>query len=153
MISFSVLCDLCKKEVDDGQVNNMELIEAYETFYCSECEVSSKNFFKCKGCKKLYPKFRKSNQPYCSVCMYYYTCQLKYGITREDIYRLKMKQKFRCGICKQHETSKRLVVDHCHATGKVRGLLCGECNSALGLLKDSTITLRNAIKYLGGKIN
>lgn len=44
--------------------------------------------------------------------------------------------------------SLKLVVDHCHATGKVRGLLCHNCNRALGLLKDSSESLRCAINYL-----
>ena len=44
----------------------------------------------------------------------------------------------------------KLVVDHCHATGTVRGLLCHNCNRALGLLHDNTEVLLNAIKYLEG---
>lgn len=42
----------------------------------------------------------------------------------------------------------KLVVDHCHDTGKIRGLLCHNCNRALGLLKDSVHTLESAIDYL-----
>ena len=49
----------------------------------------------------------------------------------------------------EHHKSK-LVVDHCHATGKVRGLLCHNCNRALGLLKDKISVLKNAIQYLEG---
>ena len=43
-----------------------------------------------------------------------------------------------------------LVVDHCHTTGKVRGLLCHNCNRALGLLKDDTQVMQRAIDYLEG---
>lgn len=43
---------------------------------------------------------------------------------------------------------KKIVVDHCHKTGKVRGLLCNECNRAIGLLKENILTLKNAINYL-----
>lgn len=48
-----------------------------------------------------------------------------------------------------HHKSK-LVVDHCHDTGIVRGLLCHNCNRALGLFKDKIEVLKNAIKYLEG---
>lgn len=44
----------------------------------------------------------------------------------------------------------KLVVDHCHSSGVVRGLLCHNCNRALGLLKDSTRNLESAIRYLEG---
>lgn len=44
----------------------------------------------------------------------------------------------------------KLVVDHCHKTGVVRGLLCHNCNRALGLLQDSTATLQRAVQYLEG---
>jgi hypothetical protein len=62
-----------------------------------------------------------------------------------------------CGICKQegfvmdpkkHRT--KLVVDHCHRTNAVRGLLCHNCNRALGLFKDSKESLMNAISYIEG---
>ena len=63
-------------------------------------------------------------------------------------------QKALCAICyregfvmAEHHKLK-LVVDHCHASGKVRGLLCQNCNRALGLLADNTEWLENAITYL-----
>jgi hypothetical protein len=44
----------------------------------------------------------------------------------------------------------KLVVDHCHSSGEVRGLLCHNCNRALGLLKDSVDSLMRAARYLEG---
>lgn len=61
-----------------------------------------------------------------------------------------------CKICnlpgfKLDPRSKTLlVVDHCHSTGKVRGLLCHNCNRALGLFKDNTNSIENALNYLKG---
>jgi len=52
------------------------------------------------------------------------------------------------GACETCGAEDALVVDHCHDTGKVRGLLCNSCNVALGHVKDSTALLRNLIKYL-----
>jgi hypothetical protein len=77
-----------------------------------------------------------------------------YNITIEDYNIMLINQKEVCAICNEKETkvhkdgSKRLAVDHCHTTGKVRGLLCFACNSSIGKLKESIPTLENAIKYL-----
>jgi len=63
-------------------------------------------------------------------------------------------QEGKCAICggdgftmAEHHKLK-LVVDHCHATGKVRGLLCHNCNRGLGLFKDSKESLSAALNYL-----
>lgn len=57
-------------------------------------------------------------------------------------------QNGRCKICKDLPDTRSLSIDHCHATGKFRGLPCGRCNSALGSLRDSPDILQAAIQYL-----
>jgi hypothetical protein len=56
----------------------------------------------------------------------------------------------RCAICDRHasEFKKSLAVDHCHASGKVRSLLCHHCNTAIGLFQDDAEVLGKAIDYL-----
>jgi len=73
-----------------------------------------------------------------------------YGITLEDYNIIFNSQEGRCKICTRHqmEFKKRLHVDHCHKTGKVRGLLCTKCNFGLGYLNDDVTLLTNAIEYL-----
>lgn len=53
-----------------------------------------------------------------------------------------------CAICEQHQVATALAVDHCHTTGKIRGLLCTKCNAALGLFQDSIMRMARAMKYL-----
>jgi len=71
-----------------------------------------------------------------------------YGMTCETYAALANKQKHKCAICEIKLTQNKLHVDHCHKTGRVRGLLCGGCNRGLGLFKDSVKALSKAIVYL-----
>ena len=79
----------------------------------------------------------------------------RYGITNADYEEMLTAQRGLCKICGNPSTGKgkyRLSVDHCHETGKVRGLLCLLCNSGLGKFKDSPSLLDRAISYLEGKL-
>lgn len=77
-----------------------------------------------------------------------------FGITYDDYIRLLSEQDNVCAICKHEETRKshgkvcRLAVDHCHKTGKVRGLLCARCNVSLGAFRDRIDLLQESINYL-----
>ena len=74
---------------------------------------------------------------------------VRYKLTPEEYERMKSTQNGRCAICK-NISKKNLSVDHDHTTGKVRGLLCGRCNTMLGMACDSELVLESAIKYLHG---
>jgi hypothetical protein len=71
-----------------------------------------------------------------------------YGISEKKFKEMEKKQNFRCFICKQMFPPWRLSVDHCHETGLNRGLLCRNCNTGLGMFKDSKKLLGRAIFYL-----
>lgn len=119
--------------------------------------------FKEKECKKCASVFQPCapSQKYCSTeCAseaqqdaYYIRT---YGISREVWKTMAHNQGGLCFICREegflmkegHEAT--LMVDHCHRTGTVRGLLCHNCNRALGLLKDDPARLRQALEYLEG---
>lgn len=73
----------------------------------------------------------------------------KYGITEQDWLQLLDKQGGHCACCPETEG---LCVDHCHTTGKVRGLLCHHCNRALGLFRDNPEYITNALNYLNDSI-
>lgn len=75
----------------------------------------------------------------------------KYGVSYEEYCDMLEKQDHCCAICggvETHRRKKNLSVDHCHTTGKVRGLLCSECNTGLGKFKDSLDLLEKAKEYL-----
>lgn len=79
----------------------------------------------------------------------------KYGITIHDYVELMRQQRNRCAICGEHESArrpsgkrKRLAVDHCHETGKVRALLCQLCNNGLGHLRDNPDVIRRAAYFI-----
>lgn len=73
----------------------------------------------------------------------------KHGITLEDFEVMEIAQRRSCAICgTRPPEGKVLHVDHCHSTGAIRGLLCGACNRALGLLRDDPQVAWNAAKYL-----
>lgn len=79
-----------------------------------------------------------------------YMLKTKYGLSSQDYNDLLAGQSHSCAICgvTAEEYGKFLVVDHCHSTDVVRGLLCNGCNSGLGFFKDNPIFLSKAIEYL-----
>lgn len=83
-----------------------------------------------------------------------YRCQKDYGMSLAEIQQKLDSQDRKCEICSiavsgaSKSKPDRSVVDHCHATNKVRGILCSNCNLALGLVKDNPDILRSAIEYL-----
>jgi hypothetical protein len=85
-----------------------------------------------------------------------YTILHRFKLLPETYYSMLEKQNNLCAICKNPETQlkkktnkvKMLSVDHCHSTGKIRGLLCHTCNTGLGSFKDSETIMHSAIDYL-----
>ena len=70
-----------------------------------------------------------------------------FGISREDYAQMLVDQDNSCDICK-NEIGWEAAVDHCHTSGKIRGLLCRSCNLGLGAFKDNIETIRKAIEYV-----
>jgi len=71
----------------------------------------------------------------------------KYGINFDEYMRQFKLQGGRCDLCRR-KSLKKLVVDHDHKTGRVRGLLCHPCNVALGLLRESPARIRALAAYI-----
>lgn len=103
----------------------------------------------CKGmCKKHYMLWwRDKNPKQQKEISRRAKLKSEYGITQIDFETMFNAQKGRCAICRKH--SKRLLcIDHCHATGMIRGLLCHNCNAGLGQFKDNRLFLARAAEYL-----
>ena len=121
--------------------------ETRSTRVCRTCEVE-------KPLDKKHFYWRSDTQNFrseCKECQKEYNLIKKFNVDFKRYHKMLKSQGHRCGICKSKLESSRytkFAVDHCHKTGVVRGLLCTNCNTALGLLKDSKERLLSAIKYL-----
>lgn len=81
--------------------------------------------------------------------LYWYHIENRCGLTKAQYLQMMVDQNHSCAIClKPNNLSKKMHVDHDHATGLVRGLLCSHCNHLLGHAKDQPTILLNAIAYL-----
>lgn len=129
-----------------------------KTKTCSECKQiksvdkfhKNKNAkdgfaYHCKPCRKKYWEIHTGYDS-----LYFRKKELirNYGITLEDYDNIFEKQDGVCAICKKINLSgRRLSVDHNHETGEIRGLLCIQCNTKLGILENKEF-LKEATKYL-----
>jgi hypothetical protein len=109
--------------------------ESYRKYYQKNKEK------KLEYCKEQYLK-NKEHRKWAAI-------KRKYGITKDDFDKLFKAQNESCAICgKKDFTQWTLNIDHCHTTGKVRGILCNNCNTAIGALQEDVTILLNAIKYI-----
>ena len=126
---------------------------------CARCgeEKNLKDFYKRKEAKKIQP------YSWCKECQKKLTkaygqarheskwaglLEKKYGITKDEFERRVEEQGGVCFICKENPDGKRLSVDHCHTTKRVRALLCRNHNLMIGLSRDNPDILIAAAEYL-----
>jgi len=95
-------------------------------------------------------KMRKGVGSTCKECEHDNSIRRRFGITDAEYRQMLDLQSGRCAICGSPSAkyTTRFHIDHDHATGRVRGLLCSDCNTGIGLFRDSTALLSNAIAYL-----
>lgn len=116
--------------------------------------------YKARYYKKNKTRILKRNQQYylhntekVEKQKFKYYLRYKFGIEIDQYQELHQQQSGRCAICGYAEpqdasTTAKLYVDHSHATGRIRGLLCMNCNIALGHFRESLTILKNAVNYL-----
>lgn len=124
----------------------------------------STNLRYCPYCFKHKPVETFGAQAYCRPCFNEYhnivrnpytararQIKKKYGITIERYEKMVWDQEGLCAICGEDPkpvSNRKLVIDHDHATGIVRGLLCNDCNRGLGSFRDDPDCLRRAAEYI-----
>lgn len=120
--------------------------KAKTSFYVAYIKNNKKTLSSiCKLCdKKRSAKWIKDNSEY----HYLYDIKTKFNLSREDYYTLRDKQDNKCAICGIKPSKQRLHVDHCHTLGKVRGLLCTNCNRGIGHLQEDIEIFNKAIQYI-----
>jgi len=109
----------------------------------------------CKDCKNKYNLKLYHNNPQQKEnhrkSSWKHAIKKHYGLTVEEFRELEEKQDYRCACCGKHKhdiQSHELYVDHCHVTMEIRGLLCQQCNSGIGLLGDNIEGVKKAYDYL-----
>jgi hypothetical protein len=132
---------------------------------CSKCkeEKSIRSFWKrkdrpsgylsaCKDCLKTESKKYRDTEEHREYDRKR-NLKRRYGVDYNEYIQLHNEQEGRCKICTdfiytERNSDNQAVVDHDHETGEVRGLLCRDCNTGIGMLKDDANILESAIKYL-----
>ena len=126
-------CPACKIEKD------------WEEYSISKTRGTPQNY--CKPCSK---ERGKKYYKYNAHKDWVRKLMSKYNLTEDGYLLIYKSQEGYCAICTIHQDSldRRLCVDHCHDTNKVRGLLCDSCNTGIGKLGDKAEGVRKALKYL-----
>lgn len=139
----SKICSLCEKDKPASAygIRKLKYRNGEDaTYYCSECRQCQK-----ERSNKIYHSDRtKAANIHRSSAR-----KWRYGITPAVYEQIKTKQENLCAVChKPPPEGKHLFVDHCHSTGRIRGLLCGRCNLGIGHFDDSPKLFLAVIEYL-----
>lgn len=127
--------------------------------YCKSCNITKPidefylrnkiSMVRHSTCKECDKKRVKENT--CPIRKRELQLQRDYGITLNEYNQMLLDQNNQCAVCNTTDPGGKhgkFMVDHCHNTGKVRGLLCKRCNIALGEVGDNINTLQKMIEYL-----
>jgi len=146
-------CASCRRaKVKQWRINNLEKAKAIQLASRLRNPEASR-----ARAKKWHYDNKEKHLAYMAVRRRVYADQIlsgklksTFGITLSEYNALLAKQNGGCAICNKtaEQNKKRLAVDHCHKSNKIRGLLCSACNQAIGLFKDQIVLMKSAIKYI-----
>lgn len=140
------LCLTCNK---DQNIENFPFTgkdKKYRKNKCNSCQADYQRAYRDADPEAMKDRWKKASKKYYTTDKRRNRTLREYGLDESTYNELFDKQNGACKICGKEVT---LVVDHDHATGKVRGLLCNGCNVGLGCFEDTIVNLMRAIDYLG----
>lgn len=142
------VCNVCRVEKNLNLFQNSKNNKLGKKRACAECSNSyTRNYYKNVVKKTEDYQLKRSNKHY----------KRTYGITHEQYLKMCQDNNFQCYICKASKKVSGngtigsydvLVLDHCHETNKIRGILCTDCNFGLGFFKDNINNLVASHLYL-----
>jgi len=145
------LCPKCKREKEIALFSKNKHTKTGLSTWCKECSAAETGSWRnVDGNKERLAQWRKDNIEKCTAHARKSNLKIKFKMSIEDYNALLDSQNGKCSLCNKtpEENGKALSVDHNHKTGKVRGLLCDNCNKGIGFLKENTEILQKAIKYI-----
>lgn len=135
------ICSKCKEQKPLDDFHKQRKSPDGHAWYCKACKCEqAKEWRKTPSGINSQKRTNKSNARYNQI-------KSRYGLDKNDYHNL-VEGIIACQICGNEFTGREPVIDHCHESGKVRGLLCMSCNSMLGYAKDNMQVLAAAIEYL-----
>jgi hypothetical protein len=151
-------CSTCKAPLVDGvnrvkdarrcQPCNVVYMKAYrKQRLLTEPDFESKAYQKNRERKKKYQR-EYTKRPGMRERLLDSYMKRTYGITLSDYNKLFASQNGVCAICSEPPKKKKLLVDHCHHSRQVRGLLCDRCNAGIGMFKSNKEFLIQAMLYI-----
>jgi hypothetical protein len=112
--------------------------------------ISARLYRKTHQYKEWNKRYKKKHKKKMTEYIKFWNIKRKYGLSKIDYSSLLKKQNYNCAVCETplSTNTKKIHIDHCHLSGKVRGIVHQECNHLLGLSKDNVELLKKAIKYI-----
>jgi hypothetical protein len=135
------VCTSCKEEKTNSEFPPNKNYKDGINRQCRDCVNAKQRIYRSREDVKARAKKR-----YSSTTRVRYHLKYKYGITEEEYDQMYLNQGGCCMICEKYFDI--LHVDHCHSTDIVRGLLCGNCNRALGIMHEDVDAISRMINYL-----
>lgn len=145
-------CLSCSKEKAFSEFHKSRIQKDGFSVYCKSCKKIDGEIYRKKNNDVIKKRRRekKEKNPNIDRDWWY---RKTYGIDIDTYNRMFIEQGGLCKCCGRHQSEfkKSLCVDHHHSTGIVRGLLCIQCNSAIGYVREDASVLRRMIDYIGEK--
>jgi Recombination endonuclease VII len=147
-------CVKCKESKEITLFGNNAKSTDGHSAWCKACHVKSASLWNKQNKDKYNSHKRTSGKKTYRTTGKALSLRWKHGLSLEDYNKMLKEQNGVCAICSRPEwmtvkgTLRQLAVDHRHITNKIRALLCGSCNKALGLLQENPIVIQSMLNYI-----